>query len=58
MKEISDARQLFEAGSLRWLIARMRCDVACATSRIEIVPHVRCGDRREQASKAVTGLDI
>ena len=58
MNEIIDARQLFETGSFKWLIARMRFELACATSRIEIVPHVRCGDRREQESNAVTGLDI
>ena len=58
VKERSEARHLLESGAFESFKARMRVQLACATSRMEIVPQVRCGDRRELASKAVTGLDI
>ena len=40
------------------LQARCRVHVACATSRIDSVPHARCGDRREQAVSPSTGEDM
>jgi hypothetical protein len=57
-ERVIDARQLLASGSFESFNPPIRAQLAWATSRMEIVPQARCGDRRELASKAVTGLDI
>jgi hypothetical protein len=56
--DLIEACQRCASGSFDRFNTRILAALAWATSRIDTVPQVRCGDRRELASKAVTGLDI